>query len=427
MREQVDVIVIGGGIVGSAAAWYLAGRGLQVTLLEKGDIACEQSSRNWGFVRQQGRDSREVPLMIESNRIWRGLEAELSADLEWRVGGNLGLAGDERALAEHERWLTVARDHDLPTRLLTRGEVQELIPGITGNWVGGLFTENDGQAEPARVAPAFAAAAARRGAEVLTGHAALAIETAAGNVSGVLTEHGRIGAPAVLVAAGAWSSRLLRKLGVDLPQLLVRATVARTSPVRELTACGVWGPDVAFRQRGDLSLNIAAAGAVDHDIVPDSFRHLRAFWPGYRMNPGMFSLRVGGPSLRALADRLAGEPGGMYLRQRVLDPAPSRRRVAAALSGLERTFPELGAVTVTRAWAGCIDVLPDAIPVIDALDQPRGLVLATGFSGHGFGMGPIAGRLCAELIADGQPSLDISGFRHARFTDGTPLLPHAAI
>ena len=422
MRERADVIVIGGGIIGTAAAWYLAERGLQVTLLEKGDIACEQSSRNWGFVRQQGRDSREV-----SNRLWRGLETALAADLEWRAGGNLGLARNEREMDEHERWLTVAREHGLPTRVLSRAEVQALVPGMTGNWIGGLYTENDGQAEPTRVAPAFARAAARRGAEILTRHAALAIETAAGAVSGVLTEAGRIAAPAVLVAAGAWSARLLRKLGLSLPQLLVRATVARTTPVRELTACGVWGPDVSFRQRRDLTLNIAAAGDVDHDIVPDSFAHLRAYWPGYRLNPGMVSLRVGLPLLRALADRLAGEPGGVYLRQRVLDPPANPRRVARALSGLERTFPELGAVTVTRAWAGFIDLLPDAIPVIDALGQPRGLVLATGFSGHGFGMGPIAGRLCAELISEGRASLDISGFRYTRFEDGTPLLPHAAI
>ena len=243
----------------------------------------------------------------------------------------------------------------------------------------------------------------------------------------MVTEHGRIATPAVVVAAGAWSARLLRRLGVDLPQLLVRATVARTSPVREISACGVWGPDVSFRQRRDQSLNIAAAGRVDHYIVPDSFRHLRAYLPGYRQNPGLFSLRLGLPSLHALADRLAGEPGGVYLRNRVLDPKPNRARVAGALAGLARTFPEFGEVTVTRAWAGFIDVLPDAVPVIDALEEPRGLVVATGFSGHGFGMGPIAGRLVSELVANGRATLDLSGFRFERFTDGTPLLPYAAI
>ena len=98
-----------------------------------------------------------------------------------------------------------------------------------------------------------------------------------------------------------------------------------------------------------------------------------------------------------------------------------------ALEGLARTFPDLGAVTVTRAWAGLIDVLPDAVPVIDAPGRPQGLVVATGFSGHGFGMGPVAGRLCAELVADGRPSLDLSGFRYARFTEGEPPRPYAAL
>ena len=427
MRSHADVVIIGGGIVGAAAAWYLARRGLAVTLLEKGEIAGEQSSRNWGFVRQQGRDPREVPLMIESLRIWRTLEAELGADLEWRTGGNLGLARDQREMTEYERWLEIAREHGLPTRLLTREQVQTLIPGITGNWIGGMYTDNDGQAEPALVAPALAAAAARGGAEVLTGHAALAIETAAGAVAGVLTEFGRIVTPSVVLAAGAWSSRLLRKLGLELPQLLVRATVARTTPVRELTACGVWGPDVSFRQRRDLTLNIAGAGDVGHHLVPDSFRHARAFLPGYRMNRGQFSLSLGMPMLRGLADWLAGEPPGVFLEHRVLDPSPDPRRVRAALAGFERTFPEFGALTVTRAWAGFIDATPDAVPVIDAPGEPRGLVIATGFSGHGFGMGPIAGRLCAELVADGRASLDIAGFRFARFGDGTPLVPHSSI
>jgi glycine/D-amino acid oxidase-like deaminating enzyme len=110
MERRADVVVVGGGIAGCATAFYLARRGVRVTLLERGEIAGEQSGRNWGFVRQQGRDPFEVPLMMESNRIWRGLEQELDADIEWIQGGNLALAATPERAALFEEWLEIALD-----------------------------------------------------------------------------------------------------------------------------------------------------------------------------------------------------------------------------------------------------------------------------------------------------------------------------
>ena len=251
-RQSTDVAIIGGGIAGCASAYYLAKKGLAVTLLEKGEIAGEQSGRNWGFVRQQLRDPLEIPLMIACARLWQGLEAELEADIEWRQGGILHLADTDVEMAKYEAWLEHARAYQLDSRKVSGAEAAALLPGMAHSWIGGIYTPSDGQADPVKTTSAFAKAAQRRGAEIRTGCIVEAIETAGGAVTGLRTEAGEIEAGTVLVAAGAWSARLLRTLGVDLPQLRVRSTVLRTRRAPAKTALGVW-----FRSSASASAGTA--------------------------------------------------------------------------------------------------------------------------------------------------------------------------
>ncbi len=187
--------------------------------------------------------------MVEANRIWRGLEAELDADVEWVQGGNLALAADTARLGQFEAWIPTARQFGLDTRLLVGDEIQHVVPGIQGAWAGGLYTASDGHAEPANATEAFARAATAAGATIRAGCAVEAIQIERGSVSGVVTEQGVVRTPWIVCAAGAWSARLARSLGLDLPLRWVRATVARTTPGPPLTPAGVWGPAVAFRQR----------------------------------------------------------------------------------------------------------------------------------------------------------------------------------
>ncbi len=426
VANSFDAVVIGGGIVGTSAAWYLVKKGLKPLLLEKGRIAGEQSSRNWGFVRQQGRDPFEVPLMMECNRMWQGLEQELGADLGWRMGGNIKIADNPATLASYESWLDVARQFQLRTRIVTPAEIEKIVPGIAGNFLGGIYTENDGQAEPEKVSDAFAAAARKGGAEICPGEAALEIVTEGGRIAGVRSEKRFVRCDKVIVAAGAWSARLLRPLGIDLPQLLIRASVTLIQPVRPITECGVWSPRVGFRQRANGAVNLAD-GKYDHFVIPDSIRHTKIFWPNMAANRGHIEFKLGGQFIDGLFDKMRGEPTSAYTKTRVLDPAPNETRNANAIAEFERIFPDIGKVSVQRSWAGMIDVTPDIIPVIDAPGTPAGLVIATGMSGHGFGMGPITGRLAAELATDGKPSFDLAGFRFARFRDGTMLGPRATV
>jgi len=410
--RQADVVVVGAGIVGCATAYFLARRGMRVVVVERGRVPGEQSRKNWGFVRQQGRDPLEMPLMLEANRMWRGLERELGADIEWIQGGNLALAADETRMARFEQWLPVAREFGLPTRLLRAHELNAVVPGLAGGFVGGMHTPGDGHADPEKTTDAFARAALAHGASLRFACAVQRVTTRAGAVDGVVTEHGEIRAPTVVGAAGAWSSRLARTLGLALPQRWVRGTVARTTPVPAVTACAVWGPGVAFRQRRDGSFTIAAGGALDHDVTLDSLRQLRFFLPNFWKNKAMFRFHIGRPL-----------PGSAARRQplvwdRDLEPPPNPAKVRRSLAELQRLLPALPPLGIASRWAGYIDAAPDLVPVLGEAPQLRGFVFATGFSGHGFAMGPIAGRLVSELIVDGKPSLDISGFRFSRFAEG---------
>jgi glycine/D-amino acid oxidase-like deaminating enzyme len=417
---DADVVVVGAGIVGCASAYYLARRGVRVVVVERGTLPGEQSRKNWGFVRQQGRDPTEMPLVMEANRMWRGLERELGADLEWVAGGNLALAADEARMARLEAWLPVAREFGLETRLLRARDLTAVVPGLAGAWAGGMHTPGDGHADPEKATDAFARAARAHGATLHVGCAVQSVTTRAGAISGVVTERGEVRAPWVVCAAGAWSSRLVRTLGVRLPQRWVRGTVARTTPAPAVSACAVWGPGVAFRQRRDGAFTIAAGGALDHDVTLDSLRQLRFFLPNFWKNKALFRFHVGRPLLASLAAAL---PGSAARRQplvwdRDLEPRPNAVKVQRSLAELQRVLPALPPLGIARSWAGYIDAAPDLVPVLGEVAQRKGLLLATGFSGHGFAMGPIAGRLVSEMILDGKPSLDLTAFRFSRFEEG---------
>jgi glycine/D-amino acid oxidase-like deaminating enzyme len=421
LPESADVVVIGGGIVGTASAYYLAARGHSVVLVEKGRLAGEQSGRNWGWVRQQARDPDELPLMIESNRIWQGLEKELGADIEWTRRGNLAVTRDPARMRFFEEWLLVAREAGLHSKLLSESEIRSLLPQLAGEWLGAMYTPSDGHAEPAKATRAFGAAALSRGAVIAEGCAADRIQVEGNRVVGIETERGRIRTDHVVCAAGVWAARFLRPIGIDLPIRIVRSTVAATRPIAPLTPIAVGHhPVVSFRQRPDGTIYLAAGGWSDYDITLEALRHVRYFMPNYVKNRRLIRLHLGRPLAADIVRLLTPWSADRrpWRRERVLSPAPSQEKVRSSLAEFARMFPSVS-LEVARSWAGYTDTTPDALPVIDALAEPAGLILATGLSGHGFGMGPIVGRLVSELIVDGTPALDLRAFRFSRFADGT--------
>lgn len=421
LPDAVDVVVIGGGIVGVSTAFFLARKGVSVLVCEKGRVAGEQSSRNWGWVRKMGRDPRELPLMQRSEEIWRQMQTLVGADVGYRETGILYLCENDRDLARREGWLSSAAGFGLDSKMLSKAELDRVLPGSAINWAGGLYTKSDGRTEPQKATPALAAAARRLGARVVAGCAVRGVETTAGRISAAVTEKGRVGCASVVLAGGAWSSLFCGNLGLRLPQLKVLASVMRTAPFEG-------GPDgaassasgFAFRKRHDGGYTIANGNVNVADIVPDSFRFLRDFWPAYRVEREYVQLRVGRrfvdelrmPRRWKLTDRTPFEV------VRTLSPEPSQEALARAWRRLGDVLPVFKDKGIINCWGGYIDVTPDAVPVISPVEAVPGFFVATGFSGHGFGIGPGAGRLMADLVSGDAPLTDPAPFRFGRFARG---------
>ena len=421
--EAADIVIVGGGIVGASTAWFLARQGVDVVLCEKGHIAGEQSGRNWGWVRQQGRDEREMPMIVESMQIWRRLGDEIGEDVGYEQTGCLFLGGDDGQLEELARWLPVAQEYGLDTRLLDTAELARHVRGAAVRWRGALYTASDGRAEPQKAAPAIARAAARAGATILTACAVRGLETQGGSVSAVITEHGPIRTSVVLCAAGAWTSMFCRSLGITVPQLRVRGTVVRTAPAEAVLDGNAFDAHLGIRRRQDGGYTVAHGSILDHPITPSTFRFAFKFLPALRQESNVLRLSIG----KAFIDewrtptRWALDRESPFETTRVLDPPANPRTVRGIRKNLDKVFPQLADTAIVESWAGMVETSPDVVPIIDTVPGIRGFCIATGFSGHGFGIGPGAGKAIAGLLTGRETGIDLSPFRLGRFFDGTPL------
>ena len=421
LPSRADVVVIGAGIVGTSTALYLQDKGLSVVVCEKGRIGGEQSSRNWGWCRSMGRDVREIPLILESLRLWQDMERATGADLGYRTCGIIYLCETESQLESYAPWLSSAQEHGIDSRLITPAEVADLLPGLRREVAGALYTASDGRAEPTRASWSIAQAVERRGGVVITECAVRGLETRAGRVSGVVTERGPIACDAVVLAGGAWSRLFCGNLGIDLPQLRVLGSVLRTCRIDGGPEVSTAGSDIAFRRTADGEYCVAPSGASTAEITLDSFRLFGAYLPVLRKEWKHLRFRIGRQFLSdlSLPRRWALDAITPFEQVRVLDPEPDHRPLDDALSAFRRLHPAFAGAIEAKRWGGLIDVTPDAVPVISATDALPGLVLATGFSGHGFGLGPGAARLAAALVAGDMPLVDPSPFRFSRFSDGS--------
>ncbi len=418
---RTGVVVIGAGIAGISTALSLAERGVAVTVVEKGVVGGEQSSRNWGWCRTTGRDLAEVPLAVESVRLWEGMAGRVGADVGFTRAGVAYVAETQRELDGHAAWLERARDYQVASRLLDADETAALLPGAGRRFAGALHTPSDGRAEPHRAVPAMAAAARGLGACVLEGCAARGLDMAAGRVAAVVTERGRIACDAAVLAGGAWSRLFCGREGVGFPQLKVLGSAFRTAPMAG-PDLAVGGRDWAFRKRADGGYTVAQRNNMLTPVVPDSFRLLPQFGPSFLRHRKELKLRLDG--------RFAAEwrtprhweldAPSPFESVRVLDPAPSQASLEFGRRELVRAFPAFATMQVAGSWGGLIDVTPDGVPVISAVDAVPGFFLASGFSGHGFGIGPGAGRLMADLVTGAGPVVDPAPFRFARFTRSAP-------
>jgi glycine/D-amino acid oxidase-like deaminating enzyme len=419
LPETADVVVIGGGIAGASAALELAKDGMRVVLIEKSLIASEQSGRNWGFVRQQGRDPDELPLAMMSNKIWSTLQQDLGADVGWKQGGNLALATDAKKVDAYRGWIEMAAGMGLTSKLLTMDQVRDLLPNVVGDWSVALYTESDAHADPAKATSAIARAAQKAGATLVTNCKVLEIESSGGAIRGVRTNRGSVRTPRVILAAGIWSGRLSATVGVRLPQGIVTNSVAATQPLPHLTDLGVWTRELAFRQLPDGRLILSAETATEVDIYLNNPRYAFMFAPVFLHNLGTFKVQ---------AHRLKtiGRRAGM--RHFELPTAtPNLKQLEPVAERMRAAFPQLSNLRIESAWAGHIDGTADGMPIIGRIPDVEGLYASTGFTGHGFALGPGAGRTIAEIVLDKHTTINALAFRPSRFREGVRSAPKSLL
>ncbi|MBI3711104.1 MAG: FAD-binding oxidoreductase [Proteobacteria bacterium] len=370
---MADVIIVGGGISGTAAAYELARAGAKVTLFEKGRLAGMASGWTLGGVRQSGRHPAELPLARAAVATWATLGEELGADVEYRRNGNLRLARtpDEveviRALVRDQK--AAALDIEfLPDNRAVRG----VAPALSERILAASFCASDGHANPEAAVHAFAAAARRCGADIRAGVRVERVAVAGGRVRGVDTAEGTVAADIVVIAAGVHANELLSPLGLKVPMTVPLVDVIQTEPLPPLLApvLGVANADCAGRQEASGRLRFTGGlGQLHRDV---------AAWQPAELQP----------------------------------TAGALSEVIGLVSSI---LPAFGAARVTRVWGGLIDLTPDALPVIERASEVEGLVLACGFSGHGFCLGPVTGKLIADLALGCPPRLPLDAFRRARF------------
>ncbi|KRE00410.1 D-amino acid oxidase [Bosea sp. Root381] len=423
LPEAVDVVVIGGGIAGITAAYHLAKKGHSVAVVEKGNVAGEQSSRNWGWCRQQNRDIRELPLAMRAVEMWNGLSEEIGADVGFRRTGLTYLTTRESDMEAWERWGEKARPFQMQTRMLTPEEARAMAPHAKGQWIGGVFSPTDGRAEPAMAVPAIAEAARRLGVTIHQTCAARGLETAAGRVSAVVTEKGTIRAGAVLLSGGVWTAMFARHHGIRMPLAGIKSTSFFTAPAPEITDGGISTPDLTIRRRLDGGYTVGISGRGLLELSPHGMLNAAPFWKTFKKRHKLLTIRAGksfffGPEALMNWTNQSVSP---FEKMRTYDPPAQKELITFAKKRLGEIFPALANIEIKHEYGGLIDFTPDWVPVISAIDKLPGLHVSAGFSGHGFGIGPAAGRLAADIVAGDAPIVDPSPYRYSRLVDGTDL------
>ena len=357
VAKRHEVLVIGSGVIGSSIAYHLARQGRKVLVLEQQSSVANPPTASWasaGGVRRQGRHPAEAALATEAIARWPTLEQELEADVHYRQGGNLLLAESE---AEAESLALFVKEQQTmgfsDVRLVDRSEALEIAPGLNDLVVVGSYSPADGQADPALTTRAFAAAAQRLGATYQCGTTALSLLISGTRVTGVQTDSGDIYADHIVLAAGAWSETLAESIGLSLPIHTLALQMVLSTP-------------------GQPHLVQPVLSAVNRAL---SLKQLR---------DGSFLL--GGGWLGDLSP-----DGNSY----TLRP----ESIAGNWQTACELLPLLGQLQIARSWCGLEAESVDKIPLIGPVPGWDGLILALGFSGHGFAISPTGGRVVGDMVS----------------------------
>ena len=370
--DSADVVVIGGGVSGLSSAYFLARAGKDVVVVEKGTVGGEASGRSGGMISERVDEAPLIPLAVESLRLWPTLDDELGYPTEFTHQGRLQVAVSEEEMGDMVSERDQSLRHGISVDQLDPGEIVEMIPGITGRTLGGLFFANGGHANPQRTVQAFAWAFQDLGGRLYQNTAVTGLEVVGGMVSSVETTAGGFETDIVVAAAGPQTGLLAEMVGVHVPVAPARVEMLATAPLEPLFDIALAGNGLYGRQ--------AARG----------------------------NLLFGGGAHEWIDVGLTSEPGKPN--------TPLIRNIARRLAEL---LPGVADVPLLRGWAGVVEQAPDYLPIIDILDSPSNYVVVTA-SAHGFGLTPATGRVVSDLVLYGESSVDISGLGLGRFANVGP-------
>jgi len=432
LPESADVVIVGAGIAGISTAYWLARAGLSVVVCEKGRIACEQSSRAFGWIASLGLDPLKMELAEHSKRLWRELAQTLGSErLGYCESGLLHLCKNERSLAQEQRWLDAVQTHRTDARMLSTRELKQHLPGCQRRFAGALFQPSDGRVEPEKAMQVLAQAAVALGVTFRESCAVRGFERSAGRVSAVITEQGRIHCSQLVLAGGAWTRLFCGNANVELPQLAIHSSLLRIAPLSlsacETPAANAFAPGYAFRRTDDGGYVFGPSQGHRACITQDSFKLFFTFLPALRNQWRQLKLHFG----RAFFDDLkiarrwtvdtAPDAVSPFEQNRILNPAPDTALNLRTLGNMTADFPAFRQARIVSQWAGMIDATPDSVPVISNVPDIPGLYLNTGYSAYGITLGLAGGQLLSDLITGQPPGVNAHPWRFGRFTDGSPL------
>lgn len=413
IAEKSDVLVVGGGLVGLATALELTRLGAEVTCLEADHFGAHQSAQNWGFVRKQGRALAEIPLMLDAINRWSDLSEHLGSDVQWVQGGNLAVFDTADQEKNYQQWVTSVTEYGVDSTFLTQNEVAHKIPGWKRTIRGALFSPSDGHSEPSAVIEAYLQACRHAGVNLVSGAEVRHLLTRGSVVVGAKVQEKTYHADTTVLAVGSSTRKLLSTVDVNFPQTFVTGTVSLTTPVEPITKSTVWGNGFSFRQRQDGRIVCSVGGGGVVRLNPDMIAQAPLFFNAFKKNWRRFAIRPSFALATELPRILRGWPG---IRSAGA-PMPTVRRSEQinALHKLQKTLQGLDNTRIEHSWAGIIDSTPDGNPVLDASPGPGGLIVAGGFSGHGYGLVPTVGSIVADLVAYAKTHFDLHPFRLGRF------------
>ena len=382
MDSSFDVIIIGAGISGTATACHLARAGHKVLVIDRFGLAAMGSGWTLAGVRQSGRHPAELPLARAAVDLWAELDDDLDQQTYYTRKGNLRLARNEQEYAQIKAMVEEQSAEGLELSFLPDNpSLRAVAPALAADIPGASFCLSDGHADPIATVAAFAAAAQRAGAEFRDGERVTRLLVEQGRIRGVETERSRYSTHKVVLTAGIAGTELLAPLGIDLPITVRMVTVIRSAPVEPML---------------DQVIGVCGGG-----------------WAGRQEVNGRFRVTSGGQPWHG---RMTVNQTSAGARPEVQPPIASLSQVADEMA---RLLPGAVETPVERIWAGLIDMTPDALPVLDAAPDVEGLVLGMGFSGHGFCLGPITGRILAALAMGEDSGFDLVPFAADRFNRAT--------